>query len=109
MHNTQWIWLPLAAVATSAGYYSARRVHGRIVQPIVSTRRRELMPAAGSITVIAPSCTLADALTKVVYAEPARAARVLAQFGAQALLLHGLDEWRTLPGNCHGIAGCSFT
>jgi thiamine biosynthesis lipoprotein len=91
-----------AAVATSAGYYAVRRVRGRAVQPIISTRRCALMPAAGSVTVVASTCTLADALTKVVCAEPARAGRILERFGAEALLIRGRRQWRMVKavGKC---------
>jgi len=40
-----------------------------------------------SITVLAQDCMTADALTKVVHADPAQAGAVLARFNARALML----------------------
>jgi thiamine biosynthesis lipoprotein len=77
-----------AALATSANYFSAKRwqgdarvsalVDGRTAQPLAGTR---------SVTVRAPSCALADALTKVVMATGDPRHPCVAAYGAAALIL----------------------
>jgi thiamine biosynthesis lipoprotein len=66
------------ALATSAAYFA-----GSIVDP----RTRRSLRLRQSVTVVAPSCAVADALTKVVALAPADAPRVLARYGAQAIVL----------------------
>lgn len=67
------------ALATSASYFQPEALRGRGGK----------MPARrhGSVTVIARDCMTADALTKIVWAAPRRAARILDRFGARALSL----------------------
>jgi len=82
-----------AAVASSADYFRDGRpalfdlCHGR-------TRTFR-----DSVSVVAPTCALADALTKVVALMPARCAPLLARFGAHAfrLVANGRDARTT----CH--------
>lgn len=78
-----------AAVATSADYFRDRRT-GALFDP----RRRRLRRYAGSVTVVAPTCALADALTKAVALAPARAAALLSRYGAHAFTLGGGDSAR---------------
>jgi thiamine biosynthesis lipoprotein len=75
------------AVATSAGYFAARRHRGQSVAPLIDPRTRDPIQSARSVTVIAEACLTADALTKVVHADPTRAAAVLAHFQARALVI----------------------
>jgi thiamine biosynthesis lipoprotein len=59
----------------------------RLAQPIsgiVDPRRRHLWHGAGSVSVAAGNCTLADALTKVAALAGPACAPLLARFGAQA-------------------------
>jgi len=65
-----------AAVATSGDYF--RR------EGLFDPRSRRARAYGGSITVVAPSCTLADALTKIVALTPAGVSWLLAAHGAQA-------------------------
>lgn len=96
------VLLPLAelhsgAAATSAGYFAARRWQGRCVTPHVHPKMRRALAPDRSATVLAPDCMSADALTKVVLVDPAAAPRVLARFGARALLLEretATGAWR---------------
>jgi thiamine biosynthesis lipoprotein len=67
-----------AAVATSADYFAGGS--GVLVDP----RSRCSRPFASSITVVAPTCAMADALTKIVALSPARAPALLARHGAHA-------------------------
>lgn len=84
------------AAATSAGYFQPDALrHPRSGEPLcVET----------SVTVLAPDCMTADALTKVVAADPACATGVLARYGAQAIVLDrgsamrsDTDGWHDLP------------
>jgi len=56
------------AMATSAAYFSAKRHIGQQVCALVDGRNGEPLPGSTSITVQAPRCAVADALTKVVVA-----------------------------------------
>lgn len=79
--------LSVGAAATSAGYYTGRRHRGRMVTPLIHPHTREACGTARSVTVLAQDCMSADALTKVVHADPAQAGTVLARFNARALML----------------------
>lgn len=76
-----------AAAATSAGYYQRRGNIGPAPVPIVHPGTGELSGGRRSVTVYAPECMSADALTKVVYLDPARATPLLAAYGARAVVL----------------------
>ena len=71
------------ACATSGDYFSARGDSWFIVPP-----RRRAPIATHSVTVLAKSCMLADALTKIVALDVVGAAPVLARYGAQTSGLH---------------------
>lgn len=75
------------AVATSANYYTQRQHRGQTVSPLIGPGRRSARAGQISVTVLAADCITADALTKVVHADPQRALPVLRRFGAEALLL----------------------
>jgi len=70
-----------AAVATSANYF--RDGHGMLVDPCTQS----LHPFPGSVTVVAPTCALADALTKIVALCPADSAAILTRYGAHGFVL----------------------
>lgn len=84
-----------AAVATSADYF---RDAAATLLDTRSARRRRF---GASISVAAPTCALADALTKVVALRPARAADWLARFGATAFRIEadGRTVCTTLRAN----------
>lgn len=79
--------LRIGAAATSAGYYTSRRHRGRMIAPLIHPHTRDACGVERSVTVVAQDCMSADALTKVVHADPARAGAVLARFNARALML----------------------
>jgi thiamine biosynthesis lipoprotein len=93
--------LAAGGIATSAGYFQACRRNGRWVTPLVHPRTRECLCLADSVSVVAPDCMTADALTKVVAADPAGAPAVIEHFGAQAIRLDPegplLRAFTTLP------------
>ena len=76
------------SIATSAPYFSKRRVRGREVTPIVDPAARAACTSSRSVSVIAPTCVIADALTKVVALRGVRSVPVLDRFDASALILN---------------------
>lgn len=80
------------AVATSAGYFSARHFQDGWVTPILNPHSHECLGREVSISVFAADCMTADALTKVVAADPARAGTLLAHCGAHACVLQADAE-----------------
>ena len=58
-----------------------------MITPLIHPHTREACGVERSVTVLAQDCMTADALTKVVHADPAQASAVLARFNARALML----------------------
>jgi thiamine biosynthesis lipoprotein len=75
------------ALATSASYFSARQAGGQRVSALVDDRSGAALDLPCSVTVIAPGCALADALTKPVLATGDSAHPALAAFGARAHII----------------------
>jgi len=83
--------LRCGAIATSAPHAAHA---GRLAQPLGSIfdpRARRTWTGSGAVMVAAPSCVIADALTKVAALAGPACAPLLARFGARAL-------WDTDPG-----------
>lgn len=76
-----------SAVASSSGCYNNRRENGVTVEPLVEPRRNACLKWKRGVTVIAPRCIIADALTKVVRLAPRRAPKILSHFGARAVII----------------------
>jgi thiamine biosynthesis lipoprotein len=76
-----------AALATSACYFSRRRIGPDSISALVDGRSGAAIDNALSVSVSAPTCMLADALTKIVMATGDAAHPLLARFGAQAFIL----------------------
>ena len=72
-----------SAVASSSGVYFLHDKNDALVEP----RRDRCVKWRQGITVIAPRCMLADALTKIVRLAPRRAPGILVQLKAQALVI----------------------
>ncbi len=83
------------AVASSAGYFSARQHLGAWVTPLLNPRSQACLGLDVSISVFAADCMTADALTKVVAADPDGADAVLASCAAHACVLR-IDEGATV-------------
>jgi thiamine biosynthesis lipoprotein len=96
-HTIPLLELTQGAAATSAGYYSERLHQGRMVTPIIHPHSGAACESGLSVTVLAKDCMTADALTKVVYANPRGAAAVLHSYKARALIV----ERDTASGACH--------
>ena len=76
-----------AALATSATYFSRRSVDGKSVSALVDGRSGAAITTERSISVIAPSCMVADALTKIVLASGDPQHALLARFDARAFII----------------------
>jgi thiamine biosynthesis lipoprotein len=87
------------AIATSGIYFARTKNRGRCVSPILDARTGRAECELISVTVGAANCMTADALTKVVFALRERAAPLLAQYSADALLLEqdGGPSWMFHP------------
>jgi FAD:protein FMN transferase len=78
------------ALATSGAYFSRRVSSRRPVSALLDPRTREPYVVNNSVSVRAPTCMTADALTKVVLFAPASIAeRVLDECSAEAFVLQG--------------------
>jgi thiamine biosynthesis lipoprotein len=84
------------SIASSSGAEHARLYRGRRVGPHVHGRSREPAGTRRFVSVLAPACIDADALTKVVMALGARAAPVLRRFGAAAYTHTPRGGWRMI-------------
>ena len=96
-HTIPLLALSHGAAATSAGYYSERLYHGHMVIPIIHPYSKIACASGLSVTVLAKDCMTADALTKVVYANPRGAAEVLKSYKAHAFIV----EHNAKTGACH--------
>ncbi len=80
--------------ATSAGYF-LDPAHPTGDHPGIIGRRADAA-AFASVSVIAPTCVLADALTKVVWQHGGAAAPLLARYDARAVLMQASGHWQAL-------------
>ena len=76
------------ALATSSGHVTRRRHAEGWVSAHVAGHTRHAIDARTTVSVFASRCVVADALTKVVLADPARGCEILRHFGAGAYLHH---------------------
>jgi thiamine biosynthesis lipoprotein len=82
------IEMEAGALATSSGHVAHCRRGDRWVSSHVAGDSRQSIDARTTVVVLASRCVVADALTKVVLADPDHGTRVLAQFGAGAYIHH---------------------
>jgi thiamine biosynthesis lipoprotein len=75
------------AVASSSGLFTARDKNGIAVDALVEPRQGACVKWRRGITVIASTCMVADALTKIVRLALRRVPSILSQFSAQALII----------------------
>jgi thiamine biosynthesis lipoprotein len=93
--NNPSLVLPLgmianSAVASSSGCFANAGEPGAAAEPLIDPRRNASMKWQRGITVIAPRCVIADALTKVVRLAPRRAPKILSRFSARAVIVDRL-------------------
>jgi len=86
-HAARHIMLCDAALATSGSYFSAREHEGAVVSALLDARDGRPLVSSTSVSVQAPRCAVADALTKVVLATGDCTHPALAAFGATAFLI----------------------
>ncbi len=86
------------SLASSSGREQTRRHNDGEVGPHIHGRARQSIGMTSFVSVIAPECITADALTKVVLALGDDAAPVLRRFGATAYLQDARGEWRVVGG-----------
>ena len=111
----QGIVLPLAlvadaAVATSAYGSHRRRVDGRWVSPLIDPRSGLPRMSTRTVSVVAPTCMVADALTKVVALRGRAATATLETFDASAVVLSpAVGRWRCtrIPERPRGSAAAA--
>lgn len=75
------------ALATSGSYFSRRYINGRECSALINGSDGQAITARFSASVRAPSCMLADALTKLVMASADPRHPALEQFGAAAFII----------------------
>lgn len=75
-----------AAVASSSGHLERREYDGGIAGPHIDGRSREPIPTDRFVSVVAESCMIADALTKIVLAQTENSVEILRHHGASAHL-----------------------
>jgi thiamine biosynthesis lipoprotein len=75
------------AIATSAPYFSKRLDNNELVCALIDGRNGRAMTQPESVSVIAPNCMIADALTKIVIASKEAQHPLLNQFNAQAFII----------------------
>src|SRR5260370_35599973 len=76
-------------MATSGIYFDRRKYRRKYVAPILDGRNSQSVCELISVSVAAAECMVADALTKIVFTLREKAAGLLAQYHADALLLEG--------------------
>jgi FAD:protein FMN transferase len=83
------------AMATSGIYFARRKDCGRYLSPLLDGHTGRSVHELISVTVAAAECMTADALTKIVFVMREKAARLLAKYRADALLLErdGAPSW----------------
>ena len=79
------------AVASSSNVLSRRTLRGADHSPHIGRARRAMLTKDG-ITVTAPTCVFADAMTKVAMADTALAERLLAPVGGAVIITPSLSE-----------------
>jgi thiamine biosynthesis lipoprotein len=84
------------AVATSGGSRSSPRTQARSRGVHVHGRLRRAIGARRSVSVVAGSCCIADALTKVVLADTRIGERLLRRHRAHAFVFDATRGWRRL-------------
>lgn len=85
------------AVATSAGYFSKTRVADSENDPLVDPTVQSCVRWGHSVSVIAPNCMVADALTKVVRLLAQGAKPILDKFDARAMVIGGQNVKTATP------------
>jgi len=91
------------AIASSSGCFIEQSEAGDQPDPLVDPRHKTALRWQQSVTVIASRCVVADALTKIVRIAPRRAARILPELGAEAIVIdrRGARRLAAAVGEAH--------
>ena len=83
------------ALATSGTYFAQKRRGRAVISSLLDGRTRRCSRKLVSVSVAAPACMTADALTKIVFVLGEKSAPLLARYHADALLLErdGAPSW----------------
>jgi thiamine biosynthesis lipoprotein len=73
-----------SALASSSNRHLRHLYRGREVSPHLGAKGRSVL-AAEAVTVVAPTCMAADAMTKIVMADPSMGERLLEQLGGEVV------------------------
>jgi FAD:protein FMN transferase len=90
------IVLENGSLASSSGFRRGQTPGDRHIGCHIHGIRRAPIGLHSFVSVLAPECLVADALTKIVLALDVRSDRLLRQLGATAYLHDAADGWRTL-------------
>lgn len=82
------------ALATTANYFAARVESGKVISPLIDPRTGACRTEDHSVSIIAPSCMLADALTKIVWLSNDPEHPLLSRYRARAILQSSADGAR---------------
>ena len=95
MRPARAIRLRERALATSGIYFAQKRRGRAVVSPLLNGRTHRASRKLISISVAAPVCMAADALTKIVFVMGEKSAALLGRYHADALLLErdGTPSW----------------
>jgi thiamine biosynthesis lipoprotein len=96
-----------AALASSGYFFDPLDAVAGLTTAAVNPATREFISGVAGATVRAPSCMLADALTKVVMIAGERATALLAQCQASALLVLACGDVRVTPEWQDGIGAAA--
>ena len=77
------------AVATSSNRHTRTRIKGQVMTPHIGYYQAPVV-ADHAVTITAPTCIIADALTKVALADPEFANMLVARYGAQMIIPESL-------------------
>ncbi len=95
---------PLGEVTNAALATSTTAGDPPLGLPIVDPRSGTEAKGDGLVVVLADSCAIADALTKVVALRGPRAEALLQANGAEAFCRDGAGRWSEIPAGAHGHA-----
>ena len=95
MQSAGAITLRERALATSGIYFAQKRRGNAVISSLLDGRTRRCSRKLVSVSVAAPVCVTADALTKIVFVLGEKSVPLLAQYHADALLLErdGAPSW----------------
>jgi FAD:protein FMN transferase len=86
------------ALASSGGHFDPFQSSEVEVTRVMDPRTREPARSVRGVTVLAPSCMVADALTKITMVLGEPAAGLIARYAARALMVSAEGHMRVTPG-----------